>query len=340
MAHDGSPHGRGDKLLHANSGPQRGEPVDQSAGRKALGSAQMGGAAISMALMVGLAVWGYRLMERDASGVPMIPSTSEDARLVPEDPGGQLAMHQGLAVNSVTADGSAQAPADRLVLAPPAFELADEDQPMKIAVETAAQTTPVPVPNLGADVTVEASGEPLTAEPVDGALEQELAVSEAPSQDDAESLEDLEVATVIEVPAGGVGMSPRPQVRPASFAALHASVPAAESTEGLQDLTATAAPTVEPEENELKPADIPVGTRLVQFGAYNSAAVARQEWDRLSAKFDEFMTGKTRVIEVAQSGGRTFYRLRAHGFSDAAESARFCAALTSRDADCIPARQR
>ena len=78
------------------------------------------------------------------------------------------------------------------------------------------------------------------------------------------------------------------------------------------------------------------GTNLVQLGAYDSPDVARQEWARLEARFESFLLGKQRVIQSAQGGGRTFYRLRAVGFADISDARRFCAALTAEGAGCIP----
>ena len=65
-----------------------------------------------------------------------------------------------------------------------------------------------------------------------------------------------------------------------------------------------------------------------------------QAWRRFSARFEEFMDGKDRVIERATSGGRVFYRLRAHGFADLSDARRFCAALVAEQADCIPVTTR
>ncbi|MFT6652193.1 MAG: hypothetical protein ACJAX2_002053, partial [Celeribacter sp.] len=81
----------------------RGFSNDGAPLRPQLGATQWGGAVVSLALIVGLGVWGYNLMARDVSGVPVIRDMSGNARSVPENPGGQLAMHQGLSVNSVTA---------------------------------------------------------------------------------------------------------------------------------------------------------------------------------------------------------------------------------------------
>jgi hypothetical protein len=42
------------------------------------------------------------------------------------------------------------------------------------------------------------------------------------------------------------------------------------------------------------------------------------------------------VIQRATSGGRVFFRLRAHGFDDVADARRFCATFVAQKVDCIP----
>ena len=96
----------------------------------------------------------------------------------------------------------------------------------------------------------------------------------------------------------------------------------------------------EPQVAEIDPDTLAAGTRLVQLGAYDSAEVARSEWARLEARFGDYMEEKDRVIQKASSGGRTFYRLRAHGFEDISDARRFCAAFVAGDADCIPVVSR
>jgi len=91
---------------------------------------------------------------------------------------------------------------------------------------------------------------------------------------------------------------------------------------------------------EIDPDSLPVGTRLAQLGAYDSAEIARTEWDKLNLRFEEYLEGKQRVIQKASSGGRTFYRLRAMGFDDLSDARRFCSALVSENTDCIPVTSR
>ncbi|MDZ4134747.1 MAG: SPOR domain-containing protein, partial [Paracoccaceae bacterium] len=91
---------------------------------------------------------------------------------------------------------------------------------------------------------------------------------------------------------------------------------------------------------EMDPATLTIGTRLVQLGAYDDVATARKEWDKLAGQFGELLSGKARVVQSAQSGGRTFFRLRAHGFADEDDARRFCSALLAENAACIPVAVR
>ncbi len=92
--------------------------------------ASIAGALTSVALVVGLGVWGYRLAVRDVTGVPVIRALEGPARIAPDDPGGELARHTGLSVNGVAEDGTAAPPADRLALAPQVAELGEDALPM------------------------------------------------------------------------------------------------------------------------------------------------------------------------------------------------------------------
>jgi len=91
---------------------------------------------------------------------------------------------------------------------------------------------------------------------------------------------------------------------------------------------------------EIDPGAIPSGTRLAQLGAYDSPDVARSEWARMQSLFGDILQDKSRVIEEAQSSGRTFYRLRAMGFVDLSDTRRFCSAVKAEGVDCIPVQTR
>ena len=51
---------------------------------------------------------------------------------------------------------------------------------------------------------------------------------------------------------------------------------------------------------DLDASTLPVGTRLVQLGAFDSPEIARAQWGTLSARFAPFMEGKQRIVMEAK----------------------------------------
>jgi hypothetical protein len=278
--------------------------------------ANLAGAAVSLALLVGVGVWGYQLVTRDVSGIPVVRAAEGPMRVQPENPGGAAAPNQGLAVNAIAAEGSAAKPADQLILAPKPIMLSDEDQPqgqLPSANEMASSTPQAP-----------ATSEKMSVEDLVASLTKDAEPLEevAPVTVPAPSVEKVPEASPYKIVKGGIGRSLRPVSRPNDLkpAPVAAAAPSAVL--------------------DVDPASLPAGTRLAQLGAYESAEVARKEWDRLFARFGDYMGDKKRVIQRAESGGRTFYRLRAHGFGDINDARRFCSALVAEKAECIPVTTR
>lgn len=325
-------------------GAARGAPVSRAA--------NLVGAMMSVALVVGLAVWGYKLAVRDASGVPVVRALEGPTRVQPENPGGDSAEYQGLAVNSVQAEGEAETPADRLTLAPKPITLTDEDQPVASLRPVARSPIPEPAAE-GADAAQTPVAEVVQPtlltpkqdialdqaeanDPVAAALALAAEVSdgvsaltpEAEESDSATLTEETAPEPQAEVVLAGLVRSPRPKSRPDIDLTARA-VAAAVATAASPDSVIAATPDVVPDA-------IPVGSRLAQLGAFDSPEIARAEWDRLSGRFGAYLNGKSRVIQEAQSGGRTFYRLRAMGFEDINDARRFCSALLAENAACIP----
>lgn len=295
-------------------------------GKKA-SMANWAGAAMSLGLVVGVGVWGYGVMARDVSGVPVVEALAGPMRVAPKDPGGRLADNQGLAVNVVAGNGAAAAPADQLLLAPRPAGLAAEDVAL-------GAITPTPQP-IATSLAREAeimeldAGAALAEDDPVQALANLLANGAQPLTALAPG-EDAQVVTGITDVAGsldvtrdlgpGLARSLRPKMRPSGLrtASLNTIVPAVTSTQ------------------ELDAASLPIGTRLVQIGAFDSTEAARAEWQRLEGRFGDYLVGKSRVIQKASSGGRVFYRLRAHGFIDLSDARRFCSAFVAQNVDCIP----
>lgn len=273
------------------------------------------GAGLSLALLGGMATWGYQLMVRDVTGVPVVRAIEGPMRIAPEDPGGAAAEYQGLAVNEIAAVGTASDAADRVVLAPATQGLTEEDRPMA-ALLPDAPDTPLPAaePKVSAtDLAVAAALGEAGMVTLASATADDVPVIAASLSSPGEAVDD-----------GGLNRSLRPAARPERRVASTApatALPAAGSVDA--DLSA-----------------IPAGARLVQLGAFPTPEEAREEWERVAARFGDFMDGKQRVVQQAEAGGKTFYRLRVLGFEDLSDSRRFCAALVAGETNCIPVAWR
>ena len=262
------------------------------------------GSGVSVALLAGGVYWAFSIASRDVTQIPVVSAQITPMREAPENPGGKATENQGLNVTQVAAMENPPV-AETIVLAPAAQSLADEDLPAAERLQM-AKSAPEATQEGETELAVDAN-----------ALADAIIAGEKPLSDNqsmpvrvegANIEQALRMALAVdEVPSG---LSPprttiRPKLRPA---VTHAAV----------RLPAIAA-----------------GSALVQFGAYDSHAVAEQEWTRISAKLASFLGTQTRVIQKAESGGRTFYRLRAAGFSDITEASRFCSAVSEK-AECYP----
>jgi hypothetical protein len=292
-------------------------------------------AGLSVALIIGVGVWGYKLMVRDVTGLPVVQAAKGDMRVPPENPGGQLAQNQGLSVNEVAGIGSAGAPPDTLVLAPKPVALTTEDTPaLTDLVAAVQQPKPLVFDTPASDQPV-ANNETSHDSSVDDLLRQLTGAGEA--SDTINNISGAKVVAAVQtvsvdtaaqelaaqtpvVQGPGLRLSLRPSLRPASAPAvvIPVAVPARATT------------------NDVNPASVPAGTRLVQLGAFDSEEIARSQWDKIQNRFGDFLEGKSRIVQKAESGGRTFYRLRAMGFEDLSDARRFCSALLAESADCIP----
>ncbi|OCX61188.1 hypothetical protein BFP70_15990 [Thioclava sp. SK-1] len=271
------------------------------------------GAVSSVALVIGLCVWGYKLAVRDIQGVPVVRAVEGPARISPEDPGGELARHVGLSVNAVAGTGLTAPGPDEVTLAPDPPNLAGEDLPMGELVATQAVAR---LPQ-----TDDASAEDLAAE------DDDMVMIDG---EDGVDTPDLEI---IAASVPGVSRSPRPLKRPGGRD-LEAEAAAMAVAASFGGGAAAAAPV------EIDPGSLSEGTRLVQLGAFDSPELARAEWDRVAQRFGSLMDGKQRVLQEAASGGRDFWRLRVVGFDDVDSARRFCAALVAEGSNCIPAKAR
>jgi hypothetical protein len=326
-----------------------------SSGNPVKAVAALTGAGLSLAIVIGVGVWSYQLIARDVAGVPVVRAVQGEMRIRPAEPGGAEALNQGLAVNNVAAAGGAAGPSERIVLAPEPIDLSNEDTAL---IDQLAAAQPRFAPDGGAStdadtrangtltLTARVGGDVLATDPKMASIEAlaaKIAAGATPLTTQGEFKTDpiqtsagnmkTEAASIHQVLAPvvlsqdaiatnipGVTLSLRPKLRPQGVRTASLNVLDATSS-GVKDVD---------------PASIPAGTRLVQLGAYESPEIARNDWMRFTARFGDYMAGKDRVVQRATSGGRTFYRLRAMGFSDLGDARRFCSALTAQNTDCIP----
>lgn len=282
------------------------------------GTVNVIGAITTLALVVGVGIWGYRLAVRDASGVPVIQAMEGPMRTAPDNPGGRVAAHGGLSINRIAAEGTAAPVPDQIVLAEPPLDLEPEDS---AGVGTAA---PAPVVEEDTMARTLALAEELARQ-----VAAEVAASMGNPMPEPET-------TVAEnsapLPAGAIQRSIRPMPRPAriSGGVTLAAAPAEAAT--LTQVSPVSAPAAT---LEIALGDVAPGTRLAQIGAFDDADTARQEWERVAARHPALFEGKNRVIQTATSVGRTFYRLRVSSFASEDDTRRFCSAITAPDLRCI-----
>jgi len=314
--------------------------------------ANISGAVVSLALIAGLSVWGYKLLMRDVTGVPVVQAMEGAFRVAPEDPGGMRAPHQGLAVNEIAAVGEAGGPVEEVTLAPPPMALdEDEDRPAavlsQLAEAEAAEEAPEVVADAGDAVASETDDgawdgefldEELAENGAEDALATDLAVAEALSTPEADTAMpgDEDFAMDDEEPLSAdtdvaAASSPRPPQRPADL----------DTTVAPSNIAIVSAdPMAGQPSDEVSVDDLAIGTRLVQLGAFGDPEIAREQWVEIAGRFPDYFEGKRRVVQRAESGGKIFYRLRAEGFDDLADTRRFCTALVAGSADCIPVELR
>ncbi|RJE79514.1 SPOR domain-containing protein [Paracoccus sp. JM45] len=305
------------------------------------------GAVASVGLMVGLLAWGWQLVSRDVSGVPVIRAVQGEARTTADDPGGQLTNHTGLAVNTV-AGGDTASPAQQVAIAPAATELSDEDVAMGQLGATAREP-------------MNPSETPLTfaGEPIVPMSDSEAAAKAAADAERALADQAVAEAAIIDAPASEgtvTGVVTDENGVPTQAAAITEALAQAQAEANPGVLVASSRPTRRPRVTQVaaaapvvapaaavaeKPADKPAVVAssangpVVQVGAFDSSAIAQNQWARLSGKNSSLFSGKSPVIQQHDSNGRSFWRLRVAGFGSLSEARQFCSALKTSGTDCL-----
>jgi SPOR domain len=273
------------------------------------------GGLTSATLVIGMAVWGYNLAVRDVAGIPVVRAAEGPMRIAPDTPGGDIAAHQGLAVNDVAALGSATPLPEALSLAPRPIDLAEEDVAGLGTFEAVEDPALITVSAALADpAALAAPSDDITAAAVEAALAEAL----TPEEEMAFAESDL-------LDAGAPLKSMFPRRRPGAAVAAPVT--------DVQQVAAVA-------QAEVDEATLVIGTPLVQLGTFRTEDEARAEWVKLAGRFADLMGAKSVVLQPAESGGSPFVRLRAAGFASEDDARRFCTALLAEDTSCLPTLHR
>ncbi len=284
------------------------------------GFAHWTGAILSVCLVLGLGVWSYQLTMRDVTEVPVIRAMEGKYRERPDAPGGEVAEHRGLAVNSVQSEGGVERPADRVVLAPDPVDLNDEDVALSYLRPSLRGDVLVDQPENLADVSAsnEDEMEQSTADAINAAV---LAAVEGAG-------DSAELGRIAGLP--GVKRSPRPRARMLVAALTPRSQAQARATDADAGYGAV----------DVDASEVVTGARLVQLGAFDDRETAIREWDHILDLHGDLIGDRKRFIQEAESGGRSFFRLRMVGFDSLSDSRRLCSALMARGTPCIPVTAR
>lgn len=302
------------------------------------------GAAVSLALMAGMAVWFYRLGTRDASQIPVILAAEGPARERPEDPGGDEAPHQGIRSYAAVEDGAVPgtAPEPRPELAPEPPAPAASDGPMRTDPPRARPAELVAVPE-----TVVAAIDSVRLRSAAPAAVIPPAPQVAPEPPTSpETLPQAVLDPVPEVepeaaPEPEPEAEPEPEVVASTGPAPEVSPRARPRPPGLVARATEAAATavaVREDGAEALAAEAARSAVQVQLGAYETPEITRVIWDQIIRTHQDVLSGRALAVQSTVSGGKTWYRLRVGPFRDSSEARNVCAALQARGQDCIVAR--
>ena len=275
------------------------------------------GAALSLSLLTGAIGWSYQLIVRDINQIPIVRAQLGPLRVAPDDPGGLTAANQGLSVTQLAVNERPLL-SDEIFLAPAAEVLSEENVALQISEENSSITNKEKFDTLEVSTENSLDLKILPEQNATGlASNNEAVLSTAafsPKKLEIENAVSLALALTNEVNSSFNSL--RPKIRPVVLNQIQ--------TDNIAQSVA----------NELV-VTLPVGSAVVQLGAFESKSLAKIEWQRLEALLGSVLTSKNMVIQKAESGGKVFYRLRAFGFDDLSDARQFCSAVNDKVA-CIP----
>ena len=275
------------------------------------------GAALSLFLLAGAIGWSYQLIVRDVNQIPIVRAQLGPLRVAPDNPGGLTAANQGLSVTQLAVNEKPLL-SNEIYLAPAAEILNEENLALKVKEEYESNKVDgaFEIKEVNAENSMNLDALPDQKE-VDSRSNDVGVLSKA-----AFSQKKIEIENAVSL-ALSITNEPdkslswlRPKIRPVGF---------------YRNGNITEDQIVS---NEPMP-KLPIGSAVVQLGAFDSKSLAESEWQRFEKILGSILIPKKMVVQKAESGGKIFYRLRASGFSDISDARQFCTAISDKVA-CIP----
>jgi len=275
------------------------------------------GAALSLSLLAGAIGWSYQLIVRDINQIPIVRAQLGPLRVAPDNPGGLTAANQGLSVTQLAVNEKPLL-SNEIRLAPAAEILNAENLSLKITQDVKSNTDDetFEIKEVNEENSLNLTVLSNEIETGSRFKEGEVLSKVAFSQKKMEIENAVSLALSI---TDDQVVSPtllRPKIRPESFRR--------DSKTSLDQVAS----------NELI-SEPPVGSAVVQLGAFESKNLAKSEWQRFEKLLGSILISKKMVVQKAESGGKIFYRLRASGFDDISDARQFCTAISDKVA-CIP----
>ena len=271
------------------------------------------GAVLSLSLLAGAIGWSYKLVVRDINQIPIVRAQLGPLRVAPDNPGGLTAANQGLSVTQLAVNEKPLL-SDEINLAP-AAEILNEETSASLLREVDKlnqidETYEIKEINLENTVSLDGSSGAMKGETA--SKTESLVAQVAFSQKKVEIENAVSLALSITSEFDPSLTSLRPKTRP-------------RSVQQNRELIVSKEPM----------SKLPIGSAIVQLGAFDSKSLAESEWRRFEKLLGSILAPKQMIIQKAESGGKIFYRLRASGFNDISDARQFCTAISDKVA-CIP----
>jgi|TARA_B100001059_G_scaffold47628_1_gene40531 hypothetical protein len=271
------------------------------------------GAVLSLSLLAGAIGWSYKLVVRDINQIPIVRAQLGPLRVAPDNPGGLTAANQGLSVTQLAVNEKPLL-SDEINLAP-AAEILNEETSASLLREVDKLNQideTYEIKEINAENTISLDGSSGAMKGETASKTESLVAQVAFSQKKVEIENAVSLALSITSEFDPSLTSLRPKTRP-------------RSVQQNRELIVSKEPM----------SKLPIGSAIVQLGAFDSKSLAESEWRRFEKLLGSILAPKQMIIQKAESGGKIFYRLRASGFNDISDARQFCTAISDKVA-CIP----